>query len=68
MTELSPPRKKKTYPRATAIVGGLIAGLFAGLIAYLLIGLAGFIIAFLIGAITGSQAVLIVRRQQAQQS
>jgi predicted lipid-binding transport protein (Tim44 family) len=67
MTEPPTPRKK-TYPRATAIVGGLIAGLAAGLIAYLLIGLAGFIIAFLIGAVTGSRAVLIARRQQAQQS
>jgi hypothetical protein len=50
--------KKKTYPRATAIVGGLIAGVVAGLIAYLIAGLVGFII----GAITGSRATLLALR------
>ena len=54
--------KKKTYPRATAIVGGLIAGVVAGLIAYLIAGLVGLIIAFIIGAITGSRATLLALR------
>ncbi len=61
------PVKKRTYPRATAIVGGLIAGLFAGLIAYFVLGLTGFIVAFIIGAITGSQMTLAVNRSRAQQ-
>jgi len=56
------PAKKKTYPRATAIVGGLIAGVVAGLIAYLVANLVGFIIAFIIGAITGSRATLLALR------
>lgn len=63
-----PARKKKTYPRAAAVVGGLLAGVVAGLIAYLFAGLTGFIIAFLIGVITGSQATLLAlgarQRQQ----
>ncbi len=68
MTQPEPnPRKKRTYPRATAIVGGLIAGLFAGLIAYIIIGLAGFIIAFIVGAITGSQMTLLANRSKAQE-
>ncbi len=61
MTEES-AAKKKTYPRATAIVGGLIAGIVAGLIAYLVANLVGFIIAFIIGAITGSRATLLALR------
>jgi predicted lipid-binding transport protein (Tim44 family) len=60
--------KKKTYPRATAIVGGLIAGIVAGLIAYLVANLVGFIIAFIIGAITGSRATLLALRGREKQS
>jgi predicted lipid-binding transport protein (Tim44 family) len=60
--------KKKTYPRATAIVGGLIAGVVAGLIAYLIAGLVGFIITFIIGAITGSRATLLANRAREQSS
>jgi predicted lipid-binding transport protein (Tim44 family) len=60
--------KKKTYPRATAIVGGLIAGIVAGLIAYLVANLVGFIIAFIIGAITGSRATLLALRGREQPS
>ncbi len=67
MTEESTP-KKKTYPRATAIVGGLLAGIVAGLIAYLVANLAGFIIAFIIGAITGSRATLLALRSREQRS
>ncbi len=67
MTEESIP-KKKTYPRATAIVGGLLAGIVAGLIAYLVANLAGFIIAFIIGAITGSRATLLALRSREQRS
>jgi len=54
--------KKRTYPRATALIGGLIAGVVAGLVAYLIVGLLGFIIAFIIGAITGSRATLLALR------
>ena len=67
MTEASTP-EKRTYPRATAVVAGLIAGVVAGFIAYLLAGLVGFIIAFIIGAITGSRATLIVNRGREQPS
>ncbi len=61
MTEASMP-EKRVYPRATAVVAGLIAGVVAGLIAYLFAGLVGFIIAFIIGAITGSRATLLALR------
>jgi predicted lipid-binding transport protein (Tim44 family) len=61
------PRKKRTYPRATALVGGLLAGVVAGLIAYLIAGLAGFIIGFVVGIITGSQATLLSLRSRQQQ-
>jgi predicted lipid-binding transport protein (Tim44 family) len=67
LTEESTARKK-TYPRATAVVGGLIAGVIAGFIAYLLAGLAGFIIAFIIGAVTGSRATLLALRGREQQT
>jgi len=60
--------KKKTYPRATAIGGGLLAGVVAGLIAYLVAGLVGFIIAFIIGAITGSRATLLALRGRGKPS
>jgi predicted lipid-binding transport protein (Tim44 family) len=60
--------EKRTYPRATALVGGLIAGIVAGLIAYLFAGLSGFIIAFIIGTITGSRATLLVNRSREQPS
>jgi predicted lipid-binding transport protein (Tim44 family) len=60
--------KKKTYPRAAVVVGGLIAGVVAGLIAYLIAGLAGFIIAFIIGAVTGSRATLLALRGREQSS
>ena len=66
MTE-KPPRKKRTYPRATAVVGGLLAGIVAGIIGYFVDGLAGFIVAFLIGVITGSQATLLSLRARRQQ-
>ena len=67
MTE-KPPRKKKTYPRATAAVGGLLAGSGAGLIAYLVAGLTGFILAFLIGVISGSQGTLLALRAREQKT
>jgi ammonia channel protein AmtB len=67
LTEASTP-EKRTYPRGTAIVAGLIAGLVAGLVAYLFAGLVGFIIAFIIGAITGSRATLLVNRGSEQPS
>ena len=67
MTE-EPSAKKRTYPRATAIVGGLIAGIVAGLIAYLIAGLVGFIIAFIIGAVTGSRATLLANRARERPS
>ncbi len=67
MTEES-TAKKRTYPRATAAVGGLIAGIVAGLVAYLFAGLAGFIIAFIIGAVTGSRATLLASRAREQPS
>jgi len=60
--------KKRTYPRATALVGGLIAGVVAGLVAYLIAGLVGFIIAFIIGAVTGSRATLLALRGREQPS
>ena len=63
MTE-KPPRKKRTYPRATALVGGLLAGVIAGLIGYLVAGLPGFIVAFVVGIITGSQATLLSLRSR----
>ena len=61
MQEASTP-EQRTYPRATAVVAGFIAGLVAGFIAYLFAGLVGFIIAFIIGAITGSRATLLALR------
>jgi ammonia channel protein AmtB len=64
----APTPEKRTYPHATAIVAGLIAGLVAGLVAYLFAGLVGFIIAFMIGAITGSRATLLVNRAREQSS
>ncbi|TMI07771.1 hypothetical protein E6H34_06775 [Candidatus Bathyarchaeota archaeon] len=67
MTEES-AAKRRTYPRATAIVGGLIAGIVAGLIAYLIVGIVGFIIAFIIGAVTGSRATLLANRAREQPS
>ena len=67
MTEES-AGKKRTYPRATAVVGGLIAGVVAGLIAYLIAGLVGLIIAFIIGAVTGSRATLLALRGREQPS
>jgi predicted lipid-binding transport protein (Tim44 family) len=67
MTEES-TAKKKTYPRATAVVGGLLAGVVAGLVAYLLAGLAGFVIAFIIGAVTGSRATLLALRGREQRT
>ena len=67
MTE-EPARKKRTYPRATALVGGLLAGVFAGLLGYLVAGLTGFIVAFLVGVITGSQATLLSLRTRQQQA
>lgn len=60
--------RKSTYPRATAVVGGLIAGVVAGLIAYRIAGLVGFIIAFIIGAVTGSRATLLTLRGREQPS
>jgi ammonia channel protein AmtB len=61
--------KRRTYPRATAIVGGLIAGVVAGLVAYLIIAsLVAFIIAFIIGAVTGSRATLLALRGREQPS
>ncbi len=60
--------KKKTYPRATALVGGLIAGVVAGLIAYFIAHLVGFIIAFIIGAVTGSRATLLALRGRERSS
>jgi predicted lipid-binding transport protein (Tim44 family) len=59
-----PARKKRTYPRATALVGGLLAGIVAGLVAFLVAGLAGFIVAFVVGAIIGSQATLLSLRSR----
>ncbi|TMI13494.1 hypothetical protein E6H35_06915 [Candidatus Bathyarchaeota archaeon] len=67
MTE-EPSAKKRTYPRAAAIVGGLIAGVVAGLIAYLIAGLVGFIIAFIIGVVTGSRAILLANRARERPS
>ena len=67
MTE-KPLRKKRTYPRATAIVGGLLAGVIAGLIGYLVAGLAGSIVAFVVGIITGSQATLLSLRSRKSES
>ena len=66
MTE-KPSKQKRTYPRATALVGGLLAGTVAGLVGYIVAGLAGFIVAFLVGVITGSQATLLSLRARQQQ-
>lgn len=66
MTE-EPPWKKKSHPRTTALIGGLLAGTLAGLIAYIIIGLAGFILAFIIGDITGSRAILLALRSRQPQ-
>jgi len=60
--------KKKTYPRATAVVGGLIAGVVAGLIAYFIAHLVGFIIAFIIGTVTGSRATFLALRGREKSS
>jgi len=67
LPEASTP-EQRTYPRATAVVAGFIAGLVAGFIAYLFAGLVGFIIAFIIGAITASRATLLVNRAREQPS
>lgn len=65
MTEQSPV-EKKTYPVASAVPAGLLAGVIAGTVAYLIAGLVGFILAFVIGATTATRAALLVRRSREQ--